>query len=112
MTVKGPGIPCPHCGNASRVIDTRPDQIAGGLRRRRRCLCCRARFSTTEGVLDLDVTSGSSARTAAALMAQRYLALDDRGRKAVASLMGVLEDATRSTDTKRIPDDAPVAAHH
>lgn len=108
---KGPGVPCPHCGGASRVYDSRADKIAGGLRRRRRCLVCQARFSTSEGVLDIDVTSGSQIRTAAALIAQRYLALDDKGRRAVAGLIGVLEDASRPTDTQRIAADAP-AAHH
>lgn len=40
---------CPYCGGAeSRVIDSRPGDE--GVRRRRRCLACGARFTTYERV--------------------------------------------------------------
>ena len=40
---------CPYCGESkSKVIDSRPD--SGGVRRRRRCLACGARFTTYERV--------------------------------------------------------------
>jgi hypothetical protein len=40
-------MPCPACGGASRVLDSRPtpDQ---GHRRRRRCAKCGERFTTYE----------------------------------------------------------------
>lgn len=38
---------CPYCGhNDSRVIDSR--DVSGGIRRRRQCLDCSARFTTYE----------------------------------------------------------------
>lgn len=38
---------CPYCGNNdSRVIDSR--DVSGGIRRRRQCLDCNARFTTYE----------------------------------------------------------------
>ncbi len=40
---------CPYCGGTgSRVIDSRP--LDGGVRRRRKCLSCGARFTTYERV--------------------------------------------------------------
>ena len=40
---------CPYCGGTgSRVIDSRP--LDGGVRRRRQCLSCGARFTTYERV--------------------------------------------------------------
>lgn len=40
---------CPYCGGSgSRVIDSRP--LDGGVRRRRKCLSCGARFTTYERV--------------------------------------------------------------
>lgn len=48
---------CPYCGNASRVIDSRP--IPEGIRRRRECLSCKRRFTTTEKTLpEGEVLSG------------------------------------------------------
>jgi len=42
------GFPCPECGGATEVIETRPRQ--GWLWRRRQCrvIDCRQRFSTHE----------------------------------------------------------------
>ncbi|HVN54280.1 MAG TPA: transcriptional regulator NrdR [Anaerolineaceae bacterium] len=40
---------CPYCQHTeSRVIDTTPDDIRGGVRRRRECENCHQRFSTYE----------------------------------------------------------------
>jgi transcriptional repressor NrdR len=40
---------CPYCGRSgSRVVDSRP--LDGGVRRRRKCLSCGARFTTYERV--------------------------------------------------------------
>ncbi len=40
---------CPYCGGSgSRVVDSRP--LDGGVRRRRKCLSCGARFTTYEHV--------------------------------------------------------------
>ncbi|MDH5364203.1 MAG: transcriptional regulator NrdR [Dehalococcoidia bacterium] len=40
---------CPYCGGSgSRVMDSRP--LDGGVRRRRKCLSCGARFTTYERV--------------------------------------------------------------
>ncbi len=40
---------CPYCQNLdSKVLDTTPDNIHGGVRRRRECLQCHQRFSTYE----------------------------------------------------------------
>lgn len=45
---------CPYCGNQeSRVIDSR--SLDGGVRRRRRCLACNARFTTQERVQPHDI---------------------------------------------------------
>ncbi|HEY55806.1 MAG TPA: transcriptional repressor NrdR [Dehalococcoidia bacterium] len=41
------GVKCPYCGYAdSKVIDSR--DVNEGIRRRRQCLSCRARFTTYE----------------------------------------------------------------
>ena len=40
---------CPYCQNKdSRVLDTTPDDVRGGVRRRRECEKCHQRFSTYE----------------------------------------------------------------
>lgn len=40
---------CPYCQSAdSRVLDTTPDEVRGGIRRRRECEACGQRFSTFE----------------------------------------------------------------
>jgi transcriptional repressor NrdR len=42
---------CPFCGHPdSRVIDSRPDDAIGGVRRRRECQACSHRFTTLERV--------------------------------------------------------------
>ena len=42
---------CPFCGHPdSRVIDSRPDDAIGGVRRRRECQACSRRFTTLERV--------------------------------------------------------------
>ena len=42
---------CPFCGHPdSRVIDSRPDDAIGGVRRRRECTACSRRFTTLERV--------------------------------------------------------------
>lgn len=42
---------CPHCGGATKVVDSRPSEDS--VQRRRECLCCKQRFSTTEVDLQL-----------------------------------------------------------
>ena len=42
-------LPCPHCGGGeSEVLETRA--VKGGVYRRRRCLECKQRFTTTEAI--------------------------------------------------------------
>ena len=42
---------CPFCGHPdARVIDSRPDDAVGGVRRRRECQSCSRRFTTLERV--------------------------------------------------------------
>lgn len=42
---------CPFCGEAdSKVIDSRPTEDGGKIRRRRECLACKKRFTTYEVV--------------------------------------------------------------
>jgi len=44
---------CPHCHAAdSRVVDSRPAEEGGALRRRRHCDACNSRFTTYERVLE------------------------------------------------------------
>lgn len=44
---------CPHCGEMSdEVIDSRPIKEGLAIRRRRRCLVCRGRFTTYEATED------------------------------------------------------------
>jgi transcriptional repressor NrdR len=43
------GMRCPWCGHEeSKVIDSRPAQDGGAIRRRRQCLSCDRRFTTFE----------------------------------------------------------------
>lgn len=51
-------LPCPECGDATRVVDTRPTSVSGmvATRRRRECNRCGHRFRTTE-VYGADVLS-------------------------------------------------------
>ena len=42
---------CPHCGGATKVVDSRPTEDS--VQRRRECLTCKQRFSTTEVDLQL-----------------------------------------------------------
>jgi transcriptional regulator NrdR family protein len=37
---------CPHCGSETKVINSRPQEDS--VYRRRECLMCKERFSTTE----------------------------------------------------------------
>lgn len=40
---------CPHCGaDDDKVVDSRPADTGGSIRRRRECLACSERFSTME----------------------------------------------------------------
>lgn len=42
---------CPYCGhNEDRVLDTRELKEGDGIRRRRECLACKARFTTLENI--------------------------------------------------------------
>lgn len=43
---------CPYCSaNDDRVLDTRIQKDGEGIRRRRECLVCKARFTTQESIL-------------------------------------------------------------
>ena len=45
---------CPYCANPeSKVVDSRPSDEGGSIRRRRECLACRRRFTTYETVESL-----------------------------------------------------------
>ena len=44
-------FPCPDCGGKTQVIDSRP--VDGRVVRRRHCLDCNARVTTTERVGDM-----------------------------------------------------------
>lgn len=46
------GVPCPHCGGDTGVIDSRPRKLA--VRRRRVCFACKQRFTTFEIAIDND----------------------------------------------------------
>ena len=37
---------CPYCGSETKVVDSRPQEDS--VYRRRECVDCKARFSTTE----------------------------------------------------------------
>jgi transcriptional repressor NrdR len=37
---------CPYCGSETKVVDSRPQEDS--VYRRRMCVACKARFSTTE----------------------------------------------------------------
>ncbi len=41
---------CPYCGEESRVLESRHAEDGNTIRRRRECLACGRRFSTTERV--------------------------------------------------------------
>ena len=48
---------CPFCGFAeSKVIDSRPSEDNGSIRRRRECLDCEKRFTTFEKIDDIPIT--------------------------------------------------------
>lgn len=42
---------CPHCGSASRVLETRAADDGRATRRRRECTTCGQRFTTSERVM-------------------------------------------------------------
>jgi transcriptional repressor NrdR len=45
---------CPYCeGDDDKVVDSRPIDDAGAVRRRRECLACGRRFTTHERVVEL-----------------------------------------------------------
>ena len=93
--MKGDGVPCPSCYGASRVIDTRPlksDRHA--LRRRRKCLACKGRFTTIEILADDAASTKISVRDRADLL-DRYMGLDDSGRAAVRNMIASIENAMR-----------------
>lgn len=91
---KGPGVLCPQCFGATRVANTRRDrQRAGALMRRRDCLGCGLRFTTTELVVDEGFDTSSSQLRYAHEVAQRYLTLGTAGRATVRHLLASLEEA-------------------
>lgn len=47
---------CPGCGfGESKVLDSRPAEEGGAIRRRRECLNCQRRFTTYERIEDLPI---------------------------------------------------------
>jgi len=69
-----PNFPCPRCGGASEVKDSRPSSIGGSsaVRRRRMCRGCGARWTTWETLLGggrLEQHLGSAARAATVAIA-------------------------------------------
>lgn len=49
MPVPWPGMRCPYCGaDDTRVVDSRPVEGGGAIRRRRSCETCEQRFTTYE----------------------------------------------------------------
>ena len=47
---------CPFCGDSeSRVVDSRPTDEGGSIRRRRECLACLKRFTTYETIESLPI---------------------------------------------------------
>ncbi len=55
---------CPYCGFAeSKVIDSRPTEDGGKIRRRRECLACGRRFTTYEVIEMLPITVIKKNRT-------------------------------------------------
>ena len=52
---------CPHCHGPTGVVDSRPSERAGGIRRRRKCQSCGFRFRTME-VADLPARSDNKKR--------------------------------------------------
>lgn len=47
---------CPSCGcSESKVVDSRPSEDGGSIRRRRECLNCQHRFTTYERMEDIPV---------------------------------------------------------
>jgi transcriptional repressor NrdR len=50
-------VKCPFCGyEDSKVIDSRPSEDNGSIRRRRECLKCEKRFTTFEKIDELPIT--------------------------------------------------------
>lgn len=49
---RGGAIPCPTCGGRTQCIDSRPRK--NGIRRRRMCRVCSARFTTLEVIIGAD----------------------------------------------------------
>jgi len=48
---------CPFCGyTESKVIDSRPTDDGGSIRRRRECLSCKERFTTYETIEHMPIT--------------------------------------------------------
>ena len=48
------GVRCPFCGdNDDKVVDSRPADDGGAIRRRRECLVCSRRYTTYERVEEL-----------------------------------------------------------
>jgi hypothetical protein len=72
-------MPCPHCHGDSQVTNTRARD--GYIYRRRRCLACRALFSTREIYIDdVPVDHRLPADVADALrVIARYVAARDEG---------------------------------
>lgn len=116
---KLPGVPCPACGGGTMVYSSRPNalSLAGGIRRRRRCLACRAKFTTLEERVP-DQQEEGTALAAAAEIGRDYLALDKEGRQAVRRILDALSaqrsDGQRATSphgvTQETVDGHPASA--
>ena len=50
-SIKGLGVDCPKCHNATKVVDTYWSTDLNAKARRRRCLVCDGSFTTTEQIV-------------------------------------------------------------
>lgn len=91
---KGPGVMCPDCRGPSRVSRTTRDEMRGALRRRRDCIRCGLRFTTSETVVADSAVSGSM-RRAAEDVARRYMTLSYLGRRAMNATLLAIEEAAK-----------------
>lgn len=86
------------CGGDSIVIDSRPKE--GTVRRRRRCLTCSTRWSTTEERVHLDINGVPLRVKRPAWQRERELGLLGRCIEDVSSLQTLLGDLRASLKEK------------
>jgi transcriptional regulator NrdR family protein len=68
-------LTCPACGaRGSEVVDSRAHPDGSGIRRRRKCLHCRERYTTYETVIDPTVLHDERTRAKAVAVTLRDMA--------------------------------------